>query len=233
MEAVKVESSTEKKPGNGLAIAGMVLGIIGIVLSLFAGPAAFLFPLLALIFALCAKNKSGFKTAGIITSIVGFVIELIITIVFIIFFSAFMGLVGEYIDDYDDYDYNYDYNYTYKNSLPHGEWKCKSYPSYSGDKEETTLKLNYGGTFTYGPSDDLYKNYYSGTFTYETEYDKNKDYTDRKFIDIKAPVTKFVLDGVEQDASNKNLNMEMELVEDYDTAYIIFYNTGYTYKCER
>ena len=231
-EVVAEKVTTEKKSGNGLAIAGMVLGIIGIVLSLLIGPIAFLFPLLGLILSLCAK-KCGFKTAGIITSIVGFVIELIITILVVVFFSAFMGLVGDYVNNYDDYnyDYDYDYNYTYKNETPYGTWKCVSYPS--SDSEETTLNLKYSGRFVYGPSDDLTNNYYSGTFTYTTEYEKNKDYTDRKFIDIKAPVDEFTLDGVKQDASNKNLNMEMELIDDYDTSIIMFYNTYNTYKCER
>ena len=39
--------------------------------------------------------------------------------------------------------------------------------------------------------------------------------------------------GIDQDATNKNLNMEIQLVDDYDTAYMMFYNTYSTYKCER
>ena len=42
------------------------------------------------------------------------------------------------------------------------------------------------------------------------------------------------LDGVEQTtSSNMNLNMEMEFINDYDEALIIFYNTYNTYKCEK
>ena len=236
VEAVKVEEKKEdNKSGNGLAIASMVLGIIGIVFSLIAGPGAFLFPLLALIFGLCSK-KSGYKTAGIVTSIVGFVIELIITILAVTLFSSLIGLAGSYYDYYNDYydDYNYDYDYDYKNTLPQGEWTCVPYPSYDyTNAEKTTLKLNYDKTFMYGPTEDLMNNYYSGTYTYETEYEKNREYTDKYFIDIKAPVTKYVYNGVSQDATNANLNMEIQLVDDYDTSYIMFYNTYNTYKCER
>lgn len=233
VEAVKVEENTEKK-GNGLAIAGMVLGIIGIVLSLIAGPGAFLFPLLALIFSLCAKNKCGYKTAGIITSIVGFVIELIVTILAIVLFSSLAGLFGAIVDEYDhDYNYDYDYNYSYKDKTPYGTWECVPYPSTSSNPEKTTIKFSYGGTITYGPTDSLSTDYYSGTFTYTPETEKNNQYTDKYFLDVKAPVNKFVMGGIDQDATNKNLNMEIQLVDDYDTAYIMFYNTYSTYKCER
>ena len=238
VEAVKVEEPKveEKKSGNGLAIASMVLGIIGIVFSLILGPVAFILPLLALIFGLCSK-KSGYKTAGIITSIVGFVIEIIIIIIYVLFFSSLFSLIGNYVDNYDynyNNNYNYDYDYdSYKNKTPYGTWKCEPYPSSSSNPEKTTLKFSYTGTFTYGPSDSLYTNYYSGKFTYEDETEKNNKYTDKYFINIKAPVSEFVMDGVKQDATNKNLNMEMQLIDDYDTAVIMFYNTYNTYKCER
>ena len=232
VEVVKTTPvETKKEGGNGLAIASMVLGIIGILFSLIIGPFAFLFPLLGLIFALCSK-KSGFKIAGLVTSIVAFVIEIIITILSIFVFSTLFSIFGNYIDDYD-YDYDYDYNYNYKNETPYGEWECVPYPSYSANPEKTTLNLKYSGRYVYGPSDDLLDNYYSGKFTYTSEYEKNLDYTDRKFLDIKADVDEFKLDGISQSTYGKNLNMEMQLIDDYDTAIIMFYNTSSTYKCER
>ena len=225
----KVEPKTENKSGNGLAIAGMILGIIGIVLSLIIGPFAFLFPLLGLILSLCGK-KSGYKIAGIITSICGFVIGIIYILIGAALISGIYSLVEEGFDSYDDFD---DYK-SYKYATPYGEWTCEPYPSYSyTSNEETTLKLKYDKTFVYGPSDDLDNNHYSGTWTYEKEYEKNKDYTDREFVDIKAPVTEFKMNGIDQDASNKNLNMEMEFINDYDEAIIMFYNTSNTYKCTK
>ena len=55
----------------------------------------------------------------------------------------------------------------------------------------------------------------------------------KKFYDIKAPVTEFKKDGVSGSTYNKNLNMEMELINDYDEAIIMFYNTYNTYKCTK
>ncbi len=220
-EVVKTEVVEQKKSGNGLAIAGMVLGIIGIVFSLIVGPFAFLFPLLGLIFALCAKGKSGYKTAGIITSIVGFVIGIIYLILGVFVFSSLLGLAGNYIN-----------NYSY--ASPYGEWTCTSYPSYSyKNSEETTLNLKYDGTYIYGPKDELENNHYSGTFTYTSETDKNEKYSGKKFFDIKAPVTEYINQGVKGSTYGKNLNMEMQLINDYDEAIIMFYNTYNTYKCTK
>ncbi len=230
-EEVKVEKVTKAEEPQarrkGLGIAGMVLGILSIVFC-WCGLWVVIFPILGLIFSLCSK-KNPFKVVGLITSIVGFVLEIFMSILTLAAFSSFMGIVDDYVDDYDD-----DYKYSYKYASPYGEWTCTPYPEYSyTSKEETTLKFNYTGTFTYGPKDDLTNNYYSGKFTYEREYDKNKDYTDREFIDIKAPVDKFVLKGLEQDPSNKDLDMEMEFINDYDEAIIMFYNTYNTYKCKK
>ena len=230
VEAVKVEpvnTTNNSQPGKGLAIASMSLGIVGIVFTFFIGPLAFIFSLLGLIFALVAKRKCGFKLAGLITSIVGMVLQVIATIIIIFFFSAFMTILGEYLDT----DF-----YKYSGESVYGEWTCKPYPSYSyKSSEETTLKLNYDGTYIYGPSDDLDRNHYSGTFTYETEYDKNLENYSKgsKFYDLNVYVNEFMISGVKGSTYGKNLDMEMELVDDYDTAYIMFYNTNNTYKCER
>jgi len=230
VEAVKVESvnsSSNTQPGKGLAIASMALGIAGIVLTFVFGPLAFVLSILGLIFALVAKRKCAFKTAGLITSIVGLVLQVIVTIIIIVFFSAFMTILGEYLDT----DF-----YRYTGDSVYGEWTCKPYPSSSyKNNEETTLKLNYDGTYIYGPSDDLDKNHYSGTFTYETEYDKNLENYSKgsKFYDLNVYVDEFMMGGIKGSTYGKNLDMEMQLVDDYDTAYIMFYNTSNTYKCER
>ncbi len=241
-EEVKQET-VKKAPvvnqGNkGLAIASMVLGIIGLIMSLIIGPFAFVFPLLGLIFALCSKSKLGFKTAGLITSIVGLVIGFIYLILMIFYTALFASLFGEIIDnyDYDDFidDYDIKEKYDYKYATPYGEWTCEPYPSYSyTSNENTTLNLKYDGTLIYGPTDDLDNNYYKASWTYEREYDKNKQYTDREFVKITAPVTEFKMNGISQDTSNKNLNLEMEFINDYDEAIIMFDNTSNTYKCTK
>ena len=236
VEDVKVGTVKEEKAnttgqsnaaGKGFAIASMSLGIIGIILTFVWGPFAFVLSLLGLIFAIVSKKKCGFKTAGLITSIVGLALQVIATILIVFFFSTFMAIFADYIDS----DL-----YSYKNDNIHGEWTCKPYPSYSySSSEETTLKLNYDGTYIYGPKNSLNNNYYSGEFTYESEYDKNLENYSKgsKFYDIDADVDKFVMNGISLSTYGKSLDMEMELVDDYDTAYIMFYNTSDTYKCER
>lgn len=220
-EEVKVEKVVKEEPkkgSKGLAIAGMILGIVGVIFSLIIGPIAFLLPLLGLIFSLCGQ-KGGFKVTGIITSAIAFVIEIIYLLLSIFVFSSFLGFLGEYINDY---------------TTPYGEWTCTSYPSSSyKTSEETILQLNRDGTFKYGPKEGLDKNYYSGTFTYTSEIDKNEKYDGRKFFDIKAPVTRFVYNGTDGSTYNKNLNMEMQILDEWDSAVIMFYNTYNTYKCYR
>ena len=221
-----VKTASENKPSKGLAIAGMAVGIVGLLFSLIFGPFAFVLPVVGLILSLCAKGNSGFKTAGIITSIVAFVIEIIITVFGLAFFTSIMGIVEDEIRDYD-----YDYNYTYKDRTPYGEWTCVPYPSYKYDAESTTLDLKYSSKYIYGPTKDLDKNYYAGTFTYETDYTTNDDVT--LTLNIKAPVTEFVLDGVNQSIYGKNLNMKMKLIDDFDSAIVTFDNTNSSYECTR
>ena len=233
-EEVKVEKVTQTEAPQarrkGLGIAGMVLGILSIVFC-WCGLWVVIFPILGLIFSLISR-KNGFKIAGIITSIVGFVLQVLVTIITLAAMTSFFGILEDYVDNYD-YDDD-DYNYSYKYASLYGEWTCTPYPENDyKTKEETTLKFKYDGTYIYGPKDSLTNNYYSGKFTYEREYDKNKLYTDREFMDVKAPVDKFVLSGVDQDTTNKNLNMEFEFINDYDEAIIMFYNTYNTYHCEK
>ena len=236
VEAVKVvEPSQGSRSGKGLAIAGMVLGILGLIFSIVIGPIAFILSLLGLIFSLTSKFKSGFRVAGIVTSIIGFVIQIIYVIILVFFSAMFTSLLGVIEDEYEsELNNSNNYNYTYKYASVYGEWKCKPYPSYSyTNDEETTLNLKYSGKYVYGPSDSLDSNYYAGTFTYETEYDKNAKYTDREFKKVTAPVTEFVINNVNQSIDNKNLDFEMEFINDYKEAIIMFDNTSNTYLCKK
>ena len=98
------------------------------------------------------------------------------------------------------------------------------------------IRLNEDGF--YRPYVDADKNYYKGTFTYTIETEKNAEYSDKKvkFIDIKAPVTEGMVDGTTLTPSaDANMNLEMELFEDYDydTSLILFYSSYNTYYCQR
>lgn len=237
-EEVKVETKEVQSRKKGFGIAGMVLGILSIVFC-WCGLWVVIFPILGLIFSLISK-KNGFKVVGLITSIVGFFLQIIVTLFTVLVFGSLTSIynryaAGEYEDLINEYEEKIEEKYdSYKYASLYGEWTCTPYPESSyTTKEETTLKFKYDGTYIYGPKDTLTNNYYSGNFTYEKEYDKNKLYTDREFMDVKATVDKFVLSGVEQDTTNKNLNMEFEFINDYKEAIIMFYNTSNTYRCKK
>ena len=245
---------TKKEEGKGLAIAGMVLGIVGLLFSFIIGPFAFILPLLGLIFSLVAKNGKGFKIAGIITSAVAIVIEIIFVIISVLFVGSFFSILGDYIENgdldeiediIDDYDDDYDL-YSYKGESPYGTWTCAPFEDSDGynvdiddadDEDKTYLKLHYTDKYEYGPYLDLYKNHYSGGFSYEIEKDKNEQNKSNgyKFIMVKGEVDEFMQDGIKGSTENKALNFEMELFKDYnyDKALIIFPSTYNMYICER
>lgn len=252
--AEKVEVKTTETKTSGLAIAGMILGILGLLLSFFIGPFAFLFPLLGLIFSIVSKNGKGFKIAGIITSVVALIIELIILLLGIFLFSSIFSFIGnnqDYFNDLeekieekvDDYDYD---AYEYKAKSPYGTWTCAPFSTGDGynidvddadDEDKTTLKLHYTDKYEYGPYEDLYNNHYSGGFTYEIETDKNEQNKSNgyKFIMVKGEVDEFMKDGIKESTEDKALNFEMELFKEYkyDKALIIFPSTYNMYICER
>jgi hypothetical protein len=74
----------DKEENNGLAIVGLVMGIISIVLSCCYG-SGIVFGIVGLICSILAnkKNKTGLGTAGLVTSIVGIVISVLMLIVYI------------------------------------------------------------------------------------------------------------------------------------------------------
>jgi thiol:disulfide interchange protein len=76
---------SDKGENNGLAIVGLVMGIISIVLSCCYGSGV-VFGIVGLICSIMAnkKNKTGIGTAGLITSIIGIVISVLMLIVYII-----------------------------------------------------------------------------------------------------------------------------------------------------
>lgn len=251
----KVEAvETKKEEGKGLAIAGMVLGIVGLLFSFIIGPFAFILPLLGLIFSIVAKNGKGFKITGIITSAVAIVIEIIFVIISVLFVGSFFSILGDYIENgdldeiediIDDYDDDYDL-YEYKGKSPYGTWTCAPFEDEDGynadiddadDEDKTTLKLHYTDKYEYGPYEDIYNNHYSGGFSYEIETDKNEENKSNgyKFIMVKGDVDEFMTDGIKQSTEGKALNFEMELFKEYkyDKALIIFPSTYNMYICER
>ena len=255
--AKKVEEpKTEvKQESSGAGIAGMVIGIISLLLSWAI--VFILLPVIGLIISLVAKGKKGFKIAGIILNSLAIVVSIILVIVFInLGVKGIFNLADRVQNDPAIQDTlketGKEIKKTVKSGYPYGTWTCVPYSSMNlqqydyeniatGNSKDdlTVLKLNTDRTYQYGPYVDSYKNYYKGTFTYEIETSKNEESNnkanDYKFIMIKGPVNSFMLDGQVQSTADKSLDMEMELFGkyDYDKALIIFTSSYNMYMCER
>lgn len=100
-------------PGKGLAIASMVLGILGVVNAtgfLSVGTFSFVFSLLALIFGCVARKKGyrqGMSTAGIVLGIIGLSLTVILIVLTIFhpywlddILNAIMGFSERYYEPY-------------------------------------------------------------------------------------------------------------------------------------
>ncbi len=94
--AEPVVAETPEKPGNGLAIGALVLGIASIVLSCcycgFLGIPGLIMGIIA-----NKKNKTGIGTAAIITSVIGIVLFVIYLIVSVVMGA---GLISAMNDPY-------------------------------------------------------------------------------------------------------------------------------------
>ena len=112
-------SNIEKKP-QGQAVAGMVLGIVGLLFSFFAWCIWYLSLPLTLVGVIlsglaikkCSEGIAagkGMAIAGLVTSIVG----LVWTVIAMMFWIAWGAAAATALDAIDDYDYDYNYNYNY------------------------------------------------------------------------------------------------------------------------
>ncbi len=91
---------SEAKQSNGMATASLILGIVSIV-TFFMPYLAVLCAILAIIFAVVAKNKikanaelahtKGAATGGMITGIIGLLISVIVIIIAVMFVAAVAG----------------------------------------------------------------------------------------------------------------------------------------------
>ena len=96
-------------PGSGFAIAGLVLGIMSIIL-FWTMPLAMIMAVIGIIFsviALSKKQSRGLSIAGIITSIVGGILSILTVILILITLAEFD------IIDTDDYDGDFFSPYPY------------------------------------------------------------------------------------------------------------------------
>ena len=123
MSEENTNTAPQAGPSKGLPIAGMVLGIVGLLFS-FAGCTALLGLILCLVGVILSAigmkkcndgtaDGKGMAIAGLATSGVGILISIIVMVVFA---AAVGSAVDDYNDAMDDYydaldDYNDYYNY--------------------------------------------------------------------------------------------------------------------------
>ena len=244
-KVVKAEPVKEAPKRKGLAIAGLVLGIIAIILSWFLNLFIIVVPIVGLILAICS-GKSALKIVGIILNAVSIVVCFVMFVVSLTIVGRSIGnSVEENLPEIKK-GIN-EVKESIKSGYPYGTWTCVDY--YDSDAKnyadnvklapsdkKTVLNLYTDNTYKYGPYTDSYKNYYKGSFTYKIETDKNKEYKSKNvsFMDVETTIDEALIDGV----SNPNatgMHFEMELLGEkgYDTALILFYNSYNTYYCQR
>lgn len=239
VEATKVETKKEEQPrSKALGVVALVLGIVSIVLAIFLNIFIILIPIVGLILALCFRGKKSLKIAGIVTNAVAMVLAIVLCIVSFYIFGGLLGMFAQ------------DIGHVVKSGYPYGEWTCVNYYGSSAktyaddvtlapDKDKTVLNLKSDNSYVYGPKVDAYKNYYKGSFTYTVEVEKNEQYSGQgvSFLDVKAPITSAMIDGVVNTKATE-MHFEMELLEkdNYDTAIIGFYDNysiNNIYYCQR
>lgn len=97
---------SQPQPGNGLAIASLILGICSIPLALFFSIGGIVCGIIGLILAIMAKNRgnlSGMRTGGLICSIIGLVLSIVFLIISIVAVFMAMSMVGSLIGGGIDY----------------------------------------------------------------------------------------------------------------------------------
>lgn len=112
----------EQPKGSGLAIAGMVCGIVALVSVCCLWPLSIVLGIVGLVLSiigLCKKQSKGMSIAGIVTSGLGIFLGIVLGILSAIFMTAITEAYKETYQDYlnyelfydDYYDEYYDYEY--------------------------------------------------------------------------------------------------------------------------
>ena len=187
-KAVKKEV---KEESSGLGIAGMVIGIISLLLSWLL--VFILLPVIGLILSCCAKGKKGFKIAGIILNGLAILVTIILIFVYINVGTSLIfhtidknkDIIQDTIDSIEDDDDVQDSINNIKDSVkdgidktkkaikgtyPYGTWTCLDYYE-TGNSE-------YADDVTKAPSDKktVLKLNNDGTFKYGPYVDADKNY---------------------------------------------------------
>ena len=145
----------EQKPKQGFVIAGLVIGIVSIVLSFIMS--IFIMPLaiLGLIFAICGKGKKGKKIAGIVTNSVAIFISIVMTFVWaLIIFNSASTNIG-FLDE------------LFGTSKVEGKWYCKvAYTTYKSNDYTLILDFKDNKKFDWRDYKNPSSNYVTGKYSY-------------------------------------------------------------------
>lgn len=89
------DKKTKKDAPSGLNTAGMVLGIISIILAvIFIGaPLALLLSIIGLILAIVYKAKGGSKASGLVLSIISTILSIIMTFLFVVVMGTVVSVL--------------------------------------------------------------------------------------------------------------------------------------------
>lgn len=103
--ATVVEDASGANKANGLQIAGLVLGIISIVICCCYGVPSIILGIIGMICAIMGnkENKHSVGTAGLVCSIIG----LILGIIMLVLYVAVVGAAGGMQALLNDYNYYY------------------------------------------------------------------------------------------------------------------------------
>ena len=105
---------------NGLAIAGMVCGIVALVVVCCFFPVSIICAIAGIVLSIIALNKQqskGMSIAGIVTSAIAMFLALIVILLMVVFSSTIVESIPDYVGNgiYEEYYYNELYDELYDN----------------------------------------------------------------------------------------------------------------------
>ncbi len=100
-ESNQYYQQTPQKQENGLAVAGMILGIASIPMSCCLGIYGLIIGIVGLILAIVSRKRSkgGIGVAGIVCSVIGIVIGLLMILLSVFFIEIYEMMLTELMDD--------------------------------------------------------------------------------------------------------------------------------------
>lgn len=168
--------TNNNKKVETMALVSFILGIASIILSFLISILVLPLSITGFVLGLLAKEKSGYKTAGIVLNIISTVIGIILGIIIGLLIQKGWNFTKDAIKKGQD-ELNKQIEEQEKDSLlgensVSGKWRCKT--SEEGDYV-LTLELNKYYTFTW--SEDNSSDEINGTYFVDEKDDDDSEYT--------------------------------------------------------